>query len=129
MGKTFFYSDGENEYLKFHSAMALVRVWGHCRVETLIEEETESAWILRAEFHDLAANVSISREFKQYKDIVGTSEEALSSGQSKIARKVVELGLPEWLITTCISEAKTAEPLASAQKNGGNMFAHIGEGI
>lgn len=122
MASKFFYSDGDSEYLTFHSAMLLVRLWGHCKVETVIVAEGETSWTIAARFTDLLEGFEVSRVYRQSKQ--ENLEDALSSGQSKAIRKVIEISLPERFIQGCITEAKSAEPLASAQR-GDNLFASL----
>lgn len=104
------------EGMSIDGAMVLARNWGNCALPVRLDQETETHFLIRADFIDLETGFSFPRLYRQRKTggPGGKMEEdrkediAFQIGQSKAQRNVVDKALPYWLKDNAIQAAKSA---------------------
>lgn len=112
------------EGMSIDGAMVLARNWGNCAVPIRLEQESDTHFVLRADFIDLETGFSFPRLYRQRKnqgrggnmDADRAEDIAFQIGQSKAQRNVIDKALPEWLIDRATMAAKSA-----ALKKYGNV--------
>lgn len=104
------------EGLSIDGAMVLARNWGNCALPVRMDQETETHFLIRADFIDLETGFSFPRLYRQRKSggPGGNMEKdraedmAFQIGQSKAQRNVVDKSIPFWLRDRAIQAAKSA---------------------
>lgn len=117
-GESFFYGWGAGkdriEGPSVDCAMAALRAWGNCAIESLPVQDTNDAWIFSVAFVDLETGVTIPRQFRQSKrwqvfgklDAERKDDIRFQIGQSKAIRNVVLNAMPKWLVGAAVEKAK-----------------------
>ena len=82
-------------------AMALINIWGNCRIEAFPATETQTHWVFMARFTDFEKGVTVIRSFQQRRsqraggkmDVERMEDIAFQIGQSKAMRNAIVAGL------------------------------------
>lgn len=82
-------------------AMALVNIWGNCRVGAVVIDENPTHWVFAAQFVDFEKGVTVMRAYRQRRSqsagkkmMADRAEDmAFQIGQSKAIRNVIVAGL------------------------------------
>ena len=82
-------------------AMALVNIWGNCRVGAIVVDENPTHWVFAAQFVDFEKGVTVMRGYRQRRSQSAgkgmqadrAEDMAFQIGQSKAIRNVIVAGL------------------------------------
>lgn len=99
-------------------ARSAARLWGNCSVETMLEQDTEDAWLVRTDFVDFETNYTKteSKRVSKFKNVGGKMYRARANeldsiyqaGASKVERDCIIRSLPKHIIDRCWELARAA---------------------
>jgi hypothetical protein len=102
------------EGVSIDGAMILARNWGNCVVPVRIEQESQTHFVLAAEFIDLETGFTVPRLYRQRKrtgnegrmDADRAEDMTFQIGQSKAQRNVIVKAIPQWIQDKAVEVAK-----------------------